>query len=180
MKNKISKTIKIPEGITCEYTKKNLTCKKSSLELSKKLFSPDIAIEVKDNEIFLGCNKGNKIHYKKIMTFLARIKNIFKGLTEEYVYNLESCNVHFPMTLKVEAGKLAINNFLGEKVPRYAKILPSVKVMISGQQITISSSDKEAAGQTAANFEKATIIKNLDRRVYQDGIYIVQKPRRQI
>jgi large subunit ribosomal protein L6 len=80
------------------------------------------------------------------------------------------------MTLKVEGSKLAINNFLGEKKPRFAEILPNVNVDIKGQNITVSSPDKEAAGQTAANFEKATKVKNRDRRIFQDGIYIVEKP----
>ena len=96
------------------------------------------------------------------------------------MYHLEAVNVHFPMSLKIEGGKLAINNFFGEKTPRYAKILPNVEVKLEGQKIIIISSNKEAAGQTAANFEKATKIKNRDKRIYQDGIYITQKPGRKI
>ena len=80
------------------------------------------------------------------------------------------------MTLKIEGNKLAVNNFLGEKIPRYAYILPNVEVQIKGSLITILSTDKEAAGQTAANFEKATKVTNRDRRIFQDGIYIHDKP----
>ena len=103
---------------------------------------------------------------------------MFKGLDEKFVYKLQSCNVHFPMTLKVEKNKLIISNFLGEKTPRHAEILSGVDVEIKGQNITISSHDKESAGHTAANFEKATKIKNRDRRIFQDGIFIVEKPGR--
>ena len=101
---------------------------------------------------------------------------MFKGINEKFAYKLEACNVHFPMTLKIEGNKLAINNFLGEKTPRHAEILPNVDVDIKGQVITLTSHDKEAAGQTAANFEKATKVRNRDRRIFQDGIYITQKP----
>jgi large subunit ribosomal protein L6 len=82
------------------------------------------------------------------------------------------------MILKLDKNKLIISNFLGEKVSRHATILPNVDVQIKGAKITITSNDKEAAGQTAANIEKASIVRNRDRRVFQDGIYIIEKPGR--
>jgi len=80
------------------------------------------------------------------------------------------------MTLKLEGDKLKISNFLGEKISRVAQVLPNVEVEIKGNEITISSHNKESAGQTAANFEKATKVKGRDRRIFQDGIFITHKP----
>lgn len=137
-------------------------------------------IKVEGNEIVFDCKKGNKNNLKQIKSQMAHLRNLFLGLDKKYTYALEACNVHFPMTLKIDKNKLLINNFLGEKVPRSAKILPNVDVQIKGVKITITSHDKEAAGQTAANFEKATIVRNRDRRIFQDGIYIVEKPGREI
>jgi len=178
MKQKLSQSIQIPEGIVCEYQSGILKCKKDSLELSKKLSAPTIDVKIENNEIKVECKKGNKTDYKKIMTFLAHIKNIFHGLNEQFVYELEICNVHFPMSVKSEGDKISITNFLGEKEPRYAKILPNVEVKVSGNKITVSSPDREAAGQTAANLEKATKVRGRDRRIYQDGIFITKKPGR--
>jgi len=166
----------MPSGVSCEFADKTLKCKKGSTELSRKIGIPLMTVRIADNKVFFECGAGNKNDYKIIKSHIAHLKNLFTGLEKEFVYNLEYCNVHFPMTLKAEAGKLTINNFLGEKTPRISKILPGVKVEIKGQKITITSPDKEAAGQTAANFEKATKIRCRDRRIFQDGIFIVSRP----
>ncbi len=179
MKHKLTQTVKIPEGIECTYKDEILKCKKDQLELSHKIQVPTINIKIQNNQVTIECTKGNKTDYKKIMTFKAHINNIFRGLTENFTYQLEIANVHFPMAVKAEGDKLSINNFLGEKVPRSAEILPNVDVKITGNQITITSHDKEAAGQTAANFEQATTVTGRDRRIFQDGIFITSKPERQ-
>lgn len=176
MKKEIIKKIKIPEGVKCEYENHIFKCGKDSIELSKKLFFPGIKIEIKDSEIEINCKKGNRIHLKIINTFIAHIKNLFAGLDKPFVYELETCNVHFPISLKVDGSNLIINNFFGEKVPRKAKILEGVDVKVEKNKITVSSRYKELAGQTAANFEKATKIKERDPRIFQDGIYITKKP----
>jgi len=178
MKKKISEKMQIPEGVSCIYKDKALTCSKSGVSLSRILDIPGVKITIKGNEIFFDAEKGNKNQFKTIKSVLAHLKNMFSGLDAKYKYELEACNVHFPMTLKVDAGKITINNFLGEKVPRHAVILKDVSVEVKGQRITVSSHNKEHAGQTAANIEKATKIKNRDRRVFQDGIYIVERPGR--
>ena len=41
--------------------------------------------------------------------------------------------------------------------------------------MTIEGNDIEAVGQTAANLERATSRGGFDKRVFQDGIYIVHK-----
>ena len=67
-----------------------------------------------------------------------------------------------------------------ETKERKAKILKDVKVKIEKDTITVESHNKEAAGQVAANIEKAARLKNKDTRVFQDGIYLVKKPGRTI
>lgn len=176
MKRHIHEKLEIPQGISCVYEDKLLVCTHGSKSLSRKISVPSTEVKIKDSEIILECKKGNKNNYKGIMSALAHIKNLFSGLENEYVYQLESANVHFPMTIKIEGDKVKINNFLGEKVPREAKILPGVQVKIEGQKITVTSHDREAAGQTAANLERATKLTGRDRRIFQDGIYITQKP----
>jgi large subunit ribosomal protein L6 len=178
MRKKMIQKVQIPEGIECSLQNGFLKCKKDSTEISKDMNVPRIEVKAEGNEVVVQCAKGNKIQYKTILSLVAHINNMFSGLNEKFVYKLESVNVHFPMTIKVDGDKLTIGNFLGEKTPRHAKIMPNVEVEIKGQNITISSINREAAGQTAANFEKATRVKGKDKRIYQDGIYITEKPGR--
>ncbi len=180
MKTKINEKILIPEGIICEYESGILKCKKGSSETVRKIELRQTDLKIKNNEIVLECKKGNKNNFKIIKSAVAHINNMLNGLEEKFVYKLEACNVHFPITMKIDSGKLVITNFLGEKTPRIAKIFPGANVEIKGPQITITSHDREAAGKTAANMEKATKIKARDRRIYQDGIFITSKPGRKM
>jgi large subunit ribosomal protein L6 len=79
------------------------------------------------------------------------------------------------MTVKLAGGKVVIENFLGERYPRTAKVVGSAQVKIQGDEVTVSGVNKEDVGQTMANIEQATKIKGKDPRVFQDGIYLVAK-----
>lgn len=175
MKKLFSEIIDIPAGISCDLNNEEIVCKNSEMSLSKKLPLTRIQASIKDEKITLKV-RGNKNEWKLVKSYVAHIKNLFLGLSNKFVYSLEVCNVHFPMTLKVEKNKIIINNFLGERVPRSAEILPNVSIEVKGPKITLSSNNKESAGQTAANIERATRIKYRDRRIFQDGIYITSKP----
>ena len=105
----------------------------------------------------------------------AHIKNMIKGVSEGFVYTLKICSSHFPMSVSVSGNKLEVKNYLGEKVPRVLNLVENVKVTINGEEVVVESSDKELAGQTAANIELLTRRSGFDRRVFQDGIYITEK-----
>src|SRR3989338_1496503 len=159
MKKEITESFDIPPGISCEANGRKLTFRKDSLEMSIILDAPNISLSIKDSKIVLSCKKGNKKEFKVIKSFIAHVNNIFKGLNKKFIYKLEACNLHFPMTLKMDKGYLSINNFLGEKISRRAIILPGVDIEIKGPKIEVSSANREAAGHTVANIEKATKIK---------------------
>ena len=51
-----------------------------------------------------------------------------------------------------------------------------VKVEVKNKvDVIVTGADIEKVGQTAANIERACRIRKRDRRVFQDGIYIVAK-----
>jgi large subunit ribosomal protein L6 len=179
MKKDINEVIEVPQGITVDLKSNQITMKLNGKEVTKKFLENDrISLKLEGNQIKISSKKATKRELKLINSLIAHIKNIIAGLKEEYSYTLEICNVHFPTTVKVDGNTLRIKNFLGEKIDRVAQILPNVKVTVKGTSIEVVSPDVEAAGQTAANFEIATKIRNRDRRVFQDGIFITSKPGR--
>ncbi|MDP4039630.1 MAG: 50S ribosomal protein L6 [Candidatus Pacearchaeota archaeon] len=180
MKKQYSTGILIPEGISCEFIDRTLVCKKGDTELKRIFIIPGVKISVEDGKVNFNCLRANKKDIALMNTNRAHAKNMLNGVENNFVYELEICNVHFPMTVKVDKNKVIISNFLGEKVNRTAKIAENVNVEVKGNKIFVTGGDIERTGQTAANIEKASKVAKKDRRVFQDGIFLINKPRRAI
>lgn len=181
MKKEIFQEIEIPEGVEAEIVENTITARGPEGENQKKLnFSNKINIEKKGNKILVGCKKATKTEKRLINTITAHIKNLLQGVKEKFEYKLKICFSHFPITVDIKGEELIIKNFLGEKTPRKLKIPERVDIKIDKEIITILSVDKETAGQAAANLEKTTKITGKDRRVFQDGIFIISKSGKEI
>ena len=167
------KEIEIPNGLEVEVKDNEVHVKAGGKEV-KRRFS-HVNVEKKENKIIVRAKKNTKREKKQINTIVSHINNMFKGINEEFVYKLQICSVHFPMNVKIHGDEVIIKNFLGETRERKAKILHGTEIKIDKDIITVSSSSKEAAGQTAANIEKKAQIKNKDRRIFQDGIFMIEK-----
>ena len=176
MRRKYVESVEIPKGIDCEFSNDILKCKREDLEVERKMSILGTEINIKNNKITLMCERANKKIIAMIKTAVSHIKNMLNGLDNKFVYKLEICHVHFPMTVKVEKEEVVINNFLGEKKPRTVDIIHGANVEVKGNEIIVTSHDIEKAGQTAANIEKITKVSKKDRRIFQDGIFITEKP----
>ena len=108
-------------------------------------------------------------------TVCAHIRNMIKGVTKGFTYKLKIVYAHFPISVKVEGDKILIENFLGERAPRVAKIVGNTKVIVKKDDVILQGINIEEVGQTAANIEQATKIKNKDPRKFLDGIYVYEK-----
>tara|TARA_Y100000310_G_scaffold190359_1_gene190302 strand:+ start:1186 stop:1728 length:543 start_codon:yes stop_codon:yes gene_type:complete len=180
MKKNLERVIEIPEGVEVSVDGDGVIVKGNGNELKRKFSLPNISMKIEDKKLKFSAKKATKRESKLMGTAWAHVKNMIAGVQEEFVYKLEIANVHFPMSVKVEGEKVVIKSFLGETTERIAKIVPNVSVEIKGNEVEVKSLDIEAAGQTAANLEKATRLTGKDRRVFQDGIYITEKPGRKI
>jgi large subunit ribosomal protein L6 len=180
MNKNLERVIEIPDGMAVSVDGKSISVKANEKEAVRTFDMGKISVVSADGKITLSAKGATRRESKMIGTIWAHLKNMIKGMGEDFVYELEVCNVHFPMNVKAEGDKVVIKSFLGETTERIAKILPNVKVDIKGSNISVSSHDLEAAGQTAANLEKATRLTGRDRRIFQDGIFITNKCGRSI
>lgn len=179
MKRDINEIVEIPQGIVANVNNGIVEMKGNGKEIKKVLpQNPKVKMELKEGKIIFTAKNATKRELKLTNSLIAHVKNMIDGINEDFLYKLEICNVHFPVTVRVDGNELRIKNFLGEKIERVAKIIDNVKVSVKGTSIEVSSPDIEAAGQTAARMELATKIRNRDRRVFQDGIFIIEKPGR--
>ncbi len=180
MKKQISQEIEIPEGVEANLEGNKLTVKGVEGENSREFKIGKINFEKKNNKIIISYEKATKKEKKIINTITAHIQNMIKGVQEKFEYKLKICSSHFPMTVKIEENNVIIKNFLGEKIDRKTTIPEGAEVKVDKDIITITSTNKEIAGQAAANFEMITKIKNRDKRIFQDGVYIIDKAGREI
>jgi large subunit ribosomal protein L6 len=100
---------------------------------------------------------------------------MIKGVTKGYKYTMKVVYSHFPVKTILKDNEFVIENFLGESHPRTARIFGDTKVEIKGDTIILSGIHLEHVSQSSANIELATKITNYDPRVFQDGIYLVEK-----
>lgn len=171
----MERKIVIPEGIEVNIEKNSVSVKGKHGNLSRTFNNPSIKIKKENSEIILSSESERRRQKALMGTIKSHINNMFHSTTDKIVYKSKIVYSHFPMTVKVQGNNVIIDNFLGEKHSRKAKILEGVDVKISGQEVTVTGIDKEKVSQTAANLEQATKIKNRDPRVFQDGIYIIEK-----
>ncbi len=175
-KNGVELGVEIPSGVEISIDGSVIKVKGERGELKREFsLGKAIAINQKDSKILLSSKFSRRREKEILGTTKGHIQNMINGVTKGIVYKMKIVYSHFPMTVKVQGNRISIDNFLGEKHPRTAEILSGVTVEIKGQDINLGGLDKEVVSQTAANIEQATKIRDRDPRVFQDGIYIVEK-----
>lgn len=174
--DRIEHNIVIPEGVTATLDDGNVTITGPSGSLSRDFVDAKVDIFQEGGGLLIRVDLPRRKEKAMAGTWKAHLNNMIKGVTDGFTYNLKAFYSHFPMTMSVKGNKLVVNNYFGERVPRTANILPGVDVKVQKKvEVVVSGIDKEAVGQTAANIERCTTVKNRDRRVFQDGIYLLEK-----
>lgn len=176
MKTKnFNEKLEIPEDIELELDGSTVKLKGKSGEVSRYFKMPGFKFANEGNSIVVSIDKYGVYENEKFKTIQAHIKNMIQGIQEGFVYKLKICSSHFPMNVAVSGNKFVVKNLFGEKVPRELIIKEGAKVEVKGDAVEVSGPSKEIVAQVAADIEKLTKITKRDRRIFQDGIYIVSK-----
>lgn len=175
MVKEIARQVEIPEGVAVSLDGQTVAVKGPKGEVSRKLSYPGIEIKKEDSRLVVNSRLDRKRQKAMVGTLAAHVSNMIAGVTKGYEYRMKVVYSHFPIQLKAASGELIINNFLGERKARSAKVLAGTKVEIGKDEVVVTGIDKESVGQTMANIEQATRVRGFDIRVFQDGIYLVEK-----
>ncbi len=174
----IEQRITIPAGVTASVDGGMVSVKGPKATLQREFTYPKIKIQVEGDEVVVSSELPRVREKAMVGTFGAHIANMMAGVTKGFEYEMKIVHSHFPMKTSVKGDVFVIENFLGERAPRKAKILGNTKIQVKGNDVLVTGNDLEKVSQTAANIERATTIKGFDSRVFQDGIYITKKGKR--
>jgi large subunit ribosomal protein L6 len=172
--NVIKKEIRIPETAEVKIADGRILVSGPKGELEKNFGASLLDMKVANDSVVVQA-KGKKRKAKAFVgTFESHLKNMLAGVTDGFVYKLKINYSHFPIKVSARGNSVFIDNFLGERYPRKARIVGATKVGITKEFVEVSGIDKEAVGQTAANIRSVTKIRNRDCRVFKDGFYLVR------
>ncbi len=172
--------VEFPQGVAGSLEGGRLTVNGPNGELQRDFTNPKIAISMEGNAVVLKVKKFTKREKTMRGTFISLINNMIEGVTRSHEYRLKICSGHFPMNVTFGNNRLQVKNYLGEKVPRIVDIGSDVGLKIEGDLIVISGIDKQKVSQAAASVEQLTKRSGFDKRIFQDGIYIVNKDGKEI
>ncbi|WP_435096034.1 50S ribosomal protein L6 [Halorubrum sp. N11] len=168
--------IEIPDDVSAETDHLELTVEGPNGSVTRRLWYPDVEVTVEDGVVAIASENEDAKTNATVGTFESHVANMIHGVTDGWEYTMEVYYAHFPMQVTVEGDEVVIENFLGERAQRRTPIRGDTDVQIDGETVSLSGSDKEAVGQTAADIEQLTKVTDKDTRVFQDGVYIVEKP----
>jgi len=171
-------TVDVPKGVTFTLSGRRLHAK-GPLGAVDRPFPSD-ALELKVSGGTATLTLRLPAHRKRsqalLNTWAAHLRNLAGSLTNGVEARLKIVAAHFPMKVQVKENHILIENFLGEKHPRSSDLVPGTSGKVDGDFVILSGYDIEQVGQSAANVERASKIREYDPRVFQDGIYLVERP----
>ena len=170
-----TRKVKIPGSVTVRIEGNLVKVQGPKGMLMREMYYPNVSLAIADGEMTITTESQRKKILAICGTFAAHLQNMCTGVTKGYQYRMKVVYSHFPIQLKIAGDRIEVGNFLGEKRSRFARIEKDVKVALGADEVTITGINKESVGKTAANIEHATRIRERDPRVFQDGVYTVER-----
>jgi len=170
--------VEVPRDITLTLDGLKITIEGKKGKITKD-FSHMKKVDVlyKDNTVKISSYFPRKSTEAKLGTLRSVLINAIEGVTQGYTYKMKIAYSHFPITVDTDGDRILIKNFIGERSPRITFKAGShpINVKATKEDVVISGIDKEDVGQTCANIQKTCRIRDKDKRIFQDGIYVYEK-----
>ncbi len=169
-------TLHIPDEVSVAVDGLDVTVEGPNGVVERRLWYPDVSVGVDGDTVVVEGDGDDRKTKATVGTFESHVHNAFHGVTEGWEYEMEVRYEHFPMQVRVEGSEVVIENFLGEQAPRRCTIVGDTEVSVDDPVLTITGPDKEHVGQTAGNVRETTRVPDKDTRVFDDGIYVTERP----
>lgn len=173
---KLREEIQIHKDVQVDIENKKINVSGPKGELSRLLDLRGIRFKKKEDKIIIESDSTRRKCRAALGTSKSHLENMIHAVTEGFSYKLKIVYSHFPISVKVKEDRVEIHNFIGEQKPRTAEILGDTEVEVNGDEVIVKGTGKEEVGQTAANIEQVSQVRSRDPRVFQDGIYIIERP----
>ncbi len=169
--------VELPDGVELKLDGRTLTAKGPLGTVRRSFPAETIRLTGSSGKVRLELlvPPNRKSSRALLGTWVAHVRNLGAGLTRGVEAKLKVVAAHFPMKVQVRGSELVIENFLGEKHPRSTGLLAGTTAVVDGEFVTVRGFDVEQVGQSAANIERVTRIRDYDPRVFQDGIYLIER-----
>lgn len=168
-------SVEVPANVKVQVEGRVVTVEGEKGTLVRDFSHASILIHLIGKEVEVRANWPRKKERALVKTIRTHIQNMITGVTKGFTYKLKIVFSHFPISVKVQGEKVLIENFIGERSSRAAKIIGDVKVIPKGDEVIVQGINLEDVSQTAANIQNATNIKSKDPRKFLDGIYVYER-----
>lgn len=172
----MEKEVTLPDGVEAKFENGILVLKGQKGELSRKFLHPKARMELKGKKVTIKSLEDRRRANAITGTWASHIRNMSAGVASGWEARMKAVHSHFPIKMNVEGNKVVIQNFLGGRKPKVAKLPAGVNAEVKKDEMIITGLDKELVGQACGNIENVTRVTGRDKRVFQDGLYILGKP----
>ncbi|MEM2759888.1 MAG: 50S ribosomal protein L6 [Nitrososphaerales archaeon] len=174
-KEEIVAEIEIPDKVIAKFANNILEISGPKGTVRKDFLKIPVNLAVDNKRITITPFGSRRKDRAVTNTCRSVIRNMITGVLEGYTYKLKIVYAHFPISIKIKGKQISIENFFGERSPRVVDIIGDCKASVEGEDLVVKGPSLEDVSQTAANVELGTLIKEKDKRVFLDGLYIYSR-----
>ena len=174
-KEDILAEVEIPEKVTAKFENNILEVTGPQGNVNKDFEKIPVSLTINGKKIIIKPYGKRRKDLAITNTSRSIIRNMITGVLDGYTYKLKVVFAHFPISIKIKGKQISIENFFGERSPRVTDIIGDCKLSVEDEDLVIKGPSLEDVSQTAANVELGTRIKDKDKRVFLDGLYVYSR-----